>query len=212
MGQKVHPYGYRLAYNKNWYSRWFAKKEYGVYLLQDLKIKEEIKREYYHAGISSIEIERVANKMRIFIKAVRPVLIIGPKGAYVNEMKKKFEQYSGKEVFINVVEVNKPELDAQIVAENVALQLEKRVAFRRAMRRAVEGALRLGAKGIKIRCKGRLNGVEIARAEWYLFGRLPLHTLKADIDYGFAEARTTYGVIGVKVWINKGEKTSYEIM
>lgn len=211
MGQKVHPYGYRLAFNKTWYSRWYAKREYSEYLLQDLQIRDEIKRRYFHAGISSIEIERVANKIRIFIKAVRPVLVIGQKGSLVNEMKKRFEQLTGKEVFINVGEVNKPELDAQIVAENVALQLEKRVAFRRAMRRTVESALRMGAKGIKIRCKGRLNGVEIARAEWYLFGRLPLHTLKADIDYGFAEARTTYGVIGVKVWINKGEKLAYEI-
>lgn len=211
MGQKVHPYGYRLAFNKTWYSRWYAKREYGEYLLQDLQIRGEIKRRYYHAGISSIEIERVANKIRIFIKAVRPVLVIGQKGSLVNEMKKRFEELTDKEVFINVGEVNKPELDAQIVAENVALQLEKRVAFRRAMRRAVESALRMGAMGIKIRCKGRLNGVEIARAEWYLFGRLPLHTLKADIDYGFAEAKTTYGVIGVKVWINKGEKIAYEI-
>lgn len=211
MGQKVHPYGYRLAFNKTWYSRWYAKREYSEYLLQDLQIRDEIKRRYSHAGISSIEIERVANKIRIFIKAVRPVLVIGQKGSLVNEMKKRFEELTGKEVFINVGEVNKPELDAQIVAENVALQLEKRVAFRRAMRRTVESALRMGAKGIKIRCKGRLNGVEIARAEWYLFGRLPLHTLKADIDYGFAEARTTYGVIGVKVWINKGEKLAYEI-
>ncbi|OGF61672.1 MAG: 30S ribosomal protein S3 [Candidatus Fischerbacteria bacterium RBG_13_37_8] len=211
MGQKVHPYGYRLGFNRTWYSRWFAKKEYGAYLLQDFAIRKAIKKEFYHSGISSIEIERLANKIRIFIKAVRPVLVIGPKGAYVSDMKKKFEKQTQKEVFINVIELPKPELDAQIVAENVALQLEKRVAFRRAMRRAVESALRLGAEGIKIRCKGRLNGVEIARAEWYLFGRLPLHTLKADIDYGFAEARTTYGVIGVKVWINKGSRLSYDI-
>ncbi len=211
MGQKVHPYGYRLAFNKTWYSRWYAKREYGEYLLQDLQIRDEIKREYRHAGISSVDIERVGNKIRIYIKAVRAVLVIGSKGSHVGEMRKKFEKLTGKEVYIAVSEVNKPELDAQIVAENVALQLEKRVAFRRAMRRAVEGALRLGAKGIKIRCRGRLNGVEIARAEWYLFGRLPLHTLRADIDYGFAEAHTTYGVIGVKVWINKGEKLNYDI-
>lgn len=211
MGQKVHPFGYRIAFNKTWYSRWYAKKEYSDYLLQDLIVRKEIKKDYYHAGISSIEIERLANKIRIFIRAVRPVLVIGPKGAYVSEMKKKFERITKKEIFINVIEVPKPELDAQIVAENVALQLEKRVAFRRAMRRAVESALRLGATGIKIRCKGRLNGVEIALAEWYLFGRLPLHTLKSDIDYGFAEAHTTFGTIGVKAWINKGEKLTYEI-
>lgn len=211
MGQKVHPFGFRLGFNKTWFSRWFAKKEYSENLFQDLVIRKEIKKDYYHAGISSVEIERLANKIRIFIRAVRPVLVIGPKGAYVSEMKKKFENLTKREIFINVIEVPKPELDSQIVAENVALQLEKRVAFRRAMRRAVESALRLGAKGIKIRCKGRLNGVEIARAEWYLFGRLPLHTLRSDIDYGFAEARTTFGTIGVKVWINKGEKTNYEI-
>jgi len=211
LGQKVHPFGFRLGFNKTWFSRWFAKKEYSENLFQDLVIRKEIKKDYYHAGISSVEIERLANKIRIFIRAVRPVLVIGPKGAYVSEMKKKFENLTKREIFINVIEVPKPELDSQIVAENVALQLEKRVAFRRAMRRAVESALRLGAKGIKIRCKGRLNGVEIARAEWYLFGRLPLHTLRSDIDYGFAEARTTFGTIGVKVWINKGEKTNYEI-
>lgn len=211
MGQKVHPNGFRLAFNRTWQSRWFGEKNYKKNLLEDLLIRNQIKKEFYHAGISSVEIERLASKIRIYVKAVRPVLVIGPGGTYVKEMKRKFEELTKKEVFIQVNEVAKPELDAQIIAENVALQLEKRVAFRRAMRRAVESALRLGAQGIKIRCKGRLNGVEIARAEWYLYGRLPLHTLRADIDYGLAEAYTTYGVIGVKVWVNRGEKTEYLI-
>lgn len=212
MGQKVHPNGFRLAFNRTWQSRWYAKKDYDKNLLEDLLIRKEIKKEFYHAGISSVEIERLASKIRVYIKAVRPVLVIGPGGSHVREMKRKFEEITRKEVYIQVNEVTKPEIDAQIIAENIALQLEKRVAFRRAMRRAVESALRLGAQGIKIRCKGRLNGVEIARAEWYLYGRLPLHTLKADIDYGLAEAYTTYGVIGIKVWVNKGEKTEYPII
>jgi len=211
LGQKVHPNGFRLAFNRTWQSRWYAKKGYEKNLLEDLLIRREIKKEFYHAGISSVEIERLASKIRVYIKAVRPVLVIGPGGTHVREMKRRFEEITKKEVYIQVNEVTKPEIDAQIIAENIALQLEKRVAFRRAMRRAVESALRLGAQGIKIRCKGRLNGVEIARAEWYLYGRLPLHTLKADIDYGFAEAYTTYGVIGIKVWVNKGEKTEYPI-
>ncbi len=212
MGQKVHPNGFRLAFNRTWQSRWYAKKDYDKNLLEDLLIRREIKKEFYHAGISSVEIERLASKIRVYIKAVRPVLVIGPGGSHVREMKRKFEEITRKEVYIQVNEVTKPEIDAQIIAENIALQLEKRVAFRRAMRRAVESALRLGAQGIKIRCKGRLNGVEIARAEWYLYGRLPLHTLRADIDYGLAEAYTTYGVIGIKVWVNKGEKTEYPII
>jgi len=211
LGQKVHPNGFRLAFNRTWQSRWYAKKGYEKNLLEDLLIRREIKKEFYHAGISSVEIERLASKIRVYIKAVRPVLVIGPGGTHVREMKRRFEEITKKEVYIQVNEVTKPEIDAQIIAENIALQLEKRVAFRRAMRRAVESALRLGAQGIKIRCKGRLNGVEIARAELYLYGRLPLHTLKADIDYGLAEAYTTYGVIGIKVWVNKGEKTEYPI-
>ncbi len=206
MGQKVHPYGFRLNFNRTWHSRWYADQNYGDMLLEDLKLRNELKQRFFHAGVSNISIERAANKMRIRILASKPGIIIGRKGSEVDKLKKELERKSGKEVYIDIQEINKPELDAQLVAESVAIQLERRIAFRRAMRKAVDSALRFGAGGIKIRCAGRLNGAEIARAEWYLFGSLPLHTLKADIDYGFAEAMTTYGVIGVKVWINKGIK------
>jgi small subunit ribosomal protein S3 len=175
-------------------------------LLEDLKLRTQLKQRFFHAGVSKIEIERAANKMRIRIKASKPGIIIGRKGSEVDKLKKELERNTGKEVYIDIQEINKPELDAQLVAESVAIQLERRIAFRRAMRKAVDSALRFGSEGIKVRCAGRLNGAEIARSEWYLFGKLPLHTLKADIEYGFAEAMTTYGVIGVKVWINKGEK------
>jgi small subunit ribosomal protein S3 len=205
LGQKVHPYGFRLGYNRTWKSRWFAKKDYGKLLHEDLLIKKDLKRRFAHAGVSEIEIERAANKLTVILRTSRPGIIIGRKGSEIDKLKADLQAATGKEVFINIQEVNKPELDAQLVGESIAQQLVKRVAFRRAMRRAVDTALRFGAKGIKVRCSGRLNGAEIARSEWYLHGRLPLHTLRADIDYGFAQAFTTYGAIGVKVWIYKGD-------
>lgn len=205
MGQKVHPYGFRLGVNRTWKSRWFARKDYGDLLHEDLRIKRLLKRRFYHAGISGIEIERAANKLTVVVFTSRPGIIIGRKGSEIERLKSDLQHETGREVFINIQEVHKPELDAQLVAENIAQQLIKRVAFRRAMRRAVDTALRFGAKGIRVRCGGRLNGAEIARSEWYLYGRLPLHTLRADIDYGFTEAYTTYGVIGVKVWVYKGD-------
>lgn len=205
MGQKVHPFGFRLGFNRTWHSRWFAMRDYGTMLKEDLTLRNQLKQRFFHAGVANIEIERAANKMRIRILASKPGIIIGRKGAEVDKLKRELEKQTGKEVYIDIQEIDKPELDAQLVAESVAIQLERRIAFRRAMRKAVDSALRFGSVGIKIRCSGRLNGAEIARDEWYLFGKLPLHTLKADIDYGFTEAMTTYGVIGVKVWINKGE-------
>jgi small subunit ribosomal protein S3 len=205
LGQKVHPYGFRLGVNRTWKSRWFARKDYGDLLHEDLRIKRLLKRRFFHAGISGIEIERAANKLTVVVFTSRPGIIIGRKGSEIERLKSDLQSETGREVFINIQEVHKPELDAQLVAENIAQQLVKRVAFRRAMRRAVDTALRFGAKGIRVRCGGRLNGAEIARSEWYLYGRLPLHTLRADIDYGFTEAYTTYGVIGVKVWVYKGD-------
>ena len=205
MGQKVHPYGFRLGFNKTWRSRWYAEKDYGKLLHEDLKLKRELKQRFSHAGVSRVEIERAANKLKINIHTSRPGIIIGRKGTEVDKLKAEVQTKTQREVYINIIEVAKPELDAQLVAESIALQLEKRIAFRRAMRKAVDSTLRSGARGIKVRCAGRLNGAEIARSEWYLEGRLPLHTLRSDVDYGFAEARTTYGVIGVKVWIYKGE-------
>lgn len=205
MGQKVHPYGFRLGVNRTWKSRWFATKDYGDLLQEDLKVKKFLKRRFYHAGISSMEIERASNKLTLIVHTSRPGIIIGRKGSEIEKLKVDLQRMTGREVFINIQEVRKPELDAQLIAESIAQQLERRVAFRRAMRRAVDTALRFGAEGIRVRCGGRLNGAEIARAEWYLHGRLPLHTLRADIEYGFAEAYTTYGVIGVKCWVYKGQ-------
>jgi len=206
MGQKVHPYGFRLGYTKPWKSRWFAERDYDKQLLEDVKLKAELKEKLKSAGVSSIEIERPGNKLRIMIKTARPGIIIGRKGAEIDKLKAEVQKrMAGREVFIEILVVHKPELDAQLVAESIALQLEKRVAFRRAMRKAVDSALRFGCKGIKVRVAGRLNGAEIARKEWYLQGRLPLQTLRADIDFGFAQAYTTYGVIGVKCWIYQGE-------
>jgi len=206
MGQKVHPYGLRLGYTKTWKSRWFAKKDYSNLLHEDLKIKKKLRDELKSAGVASIEVERPGNKLRITIHTARPGIIIGRKGAEIDRLRQQIQKQTGREVLpINIQEVRRPELNAQLVAESIAMQLEKRVAFRRAMRKAVDSALRFGCKGIKVRCGGRLNGAEIARTEWYLQGRLPLHTLRADIDYGVAEARTTYGVIGVKCWIYNGE-------
>jgi small subunit ribosomal protein S3 len=205
MGQKVHPYGFRLGYNKPWKSRWFAKRDYSGWLHEDLKLKRELKNRLRSAGISSIEIDRMANKLRIGIRTARPGIIIGRKGSEIDKLKADLQKTTGREIYLDIQEVYKPELDAQLIAEAIALQLEKRIAFRRAVRKAVDSALRFGCKGIKVRVSGRLNGAEIARSEWYLQGRLPLQTLRADIDYGLAEAHTTYGVIGVKTWVYKGE-------
>ncbi len=205
MGQKVHPYGFRIGFNKTWRSRWYAEKKYAELLHEDLSLRNELKKRLGHAGVSAIEIERAANKLKVNILTSRPGIIIGRKGAEVDRLKDEIRKRTQRDVFINILEIDKPEIDAQLVAEAVGMQLEKRVAFRRAMRKAVESAQRFGAKGIKVRVGGRLAGAEIARAEWYLEGRLPLHTLRAEVDYGFAEARTTYGVIGIKVWIYRGE-------
>lgn len=205
MGQKVHPTGFRLGYIKTWRSRWYAEKDYASLLHEDLALKKDLKKRFGHAGVSRVEIERAANKLKITIHTSRPGIIIGRKGQEVDKLKQEVQKRTGKEVFINIQEILKPELDAQLVCESVALQLEKRIAFRRAMRKAVDAALRFGARGIKIRVSGRLNGAEIARSEWYLNGQLPLHTLRADIDYGFHEAHTTFGLIGVKTWIYRGE-------
>jgi small subunit ribosomal protein S3 len=206
MGQKVHPIGFRLGFNRTWRSRWYAEKEYANLLHEDILLKKDLKKRFAHAGVSRVEVERAANKLKISIFTSRPGIIIGRKGQEVDKLKQEIQKKTGKEVFINIQEILKPELDAQLVAESVALQLEKRIAFRRAMRKAVDAALRFGAKGIKVRVSGRLNGAEIARSEWYLHGQLPLHTLRADIDYGLHEARTNFGAIGVKCWIFKGEQ------
>jgi len=205
MGQKVHPTGFRLGYSKTWRSRWYADKDYADLLHEDLKLKRDLKKRFGHAGVSRVDVERAANKLKITISTSRPGIIIGRKGQEVDKLKQEIQKNTGKEVFINIQEILKPELDAQLVSESVALQLGKRIAFRRAMRKAVDAALRFGARGIKIKVSGRLNGNEIARSEWYLHGQLPLHTLRADVEYGFAEADTTFGQIGVKTWIYKGE-------
>jgi small subunit ribosomal protein S3 len=205
MGQKVHPYGFRLGFNKPWRSRWFSKQGYAGLLQEDLELKASLREQLKSASVSSIEVDRPGNKLRVTIRTSRPGIIIGRKGTEIEKLKTALAKKTKREVFIDIQEVHKPELDAQLVSESIALQLEKRVAFRRAMRKAVDSALRFGCKGIKVRVSGRLNGAEIARSEWYLQGQLPLHTLRADIDYGFTEANTTYGVIGVKAWLYKGE-------
>ena len=204
MGQKVHPYGFRLGYNKDWHSHWYSKKQYGDYLLEDLKLKRELKGRFAGAGVSHIDVERAANRVKIIIYTSRPGIIIGRKGSEIDKLKADIQSRTGREVLVSIQEIHRPELNAQLQAEKIAAQLEKRIAFRRAMRKAVEESQRFGAEGIKVMVAGRLNGAEIARTEWYLEGRLPLHTLRADIDYGLAEAHTTFGVIGVKVWINRG--------
>jgi len=205
VGQKVHPYGFRLGVTKTWRSRWFAKADYAKLLREDLDLKDSLRERLKAAGVSSVEVDRPGNKLRVTIRTSRPGIIIGRKGAEIEKLKTDLAKKTKREVFIDIQEVHKPELDAQLVAESIALQLEKRVAFRRAMRKAVDSALRFGCKGIKVRVSGRLNGAEIARSEWYLQGQLPLHTLRADLDYGFAQAYTTYGVIGIKCWTYKGE-------
>ena len=211
MGQKVHPYGFRIGVNKTWRSRWYSEKKYAELLHEDLKLRADLKKRLGHAGVSAIEIERAANKLRVNILTSRPGIIIGRKGVEVDRLKEEIRKRTSREVFINILEIDKPEVDPQLVSEQIAMQLERRVAFRRAMRKAVESAQRFGAKGIKVRVAGRLGGAEIARSEWYLEGQLPLHTLRADVGYGFAEASTTYGVIGVKVWIYRGESRSIQI-
>jgi len=205
LGQKVNPIGFRLGVTKTWDSKWYAEADYAKLLHEDLAIRKFLKKRLYSSGVSKIEIERAANKCKISIFTARPGLIIGKKGSEVETIKKELALLTTKEVFITINEVRKPELDAQLVAENVALQLERRIAFRRAMKKSVTSTLKFGAKGIRITCSGRLGGAEMSRTEWYREGRVPLHTLRADIDYGFAEAKTTYGLIGVKVLIFKGE-------
>jgi small subunit ribosomal protein S3 len=205
LGQKVNPLGFRLGVIKSWDSRWFAGKDYAAFIEDDYNLREFLKKKLYHAGISKIEIERWAKRVRLRIYAARPGIVIGKKGAEIEQLKKELEKMVPQEVVIDIQEVRKPEVDAQLVAENVALQIVRRVAFRRAMKRGVSSAMRFGAQGIKICCSGRLGGAEMARTEWYKEGRIPLHTLRADIDYGFTAARTTYGIIGVKVWIFHGE-------
>lgn len=207
MGQKVHPIGFRLGINRTWISRWYAEKGFGKLLQEDLAIRKYLKKKLQQAGISKIEIERATKKTRINIFTSRPGIVIGRKGAEIDKLKKELQRITDKEIFINIIEVKRPEIDAQLVAENVALQLIRRVAFRRAIKRSVSTALKMGALGIKISCAGRLGGAEIARREWYREGKVPLHTLRAYIDYGFAEALTTYGLIGVKVWINKEQSS-----
>jgi small subunit ribosomal protein S3 len=205
LGQKVNPIGLRLGIVKTWESRWYAGKNYAGYILEDFNIRKFLKSRLYHAGISRIEIERSAKRVRLRIFTARPGIVIGKKGAEIELLKKDLEKMISQEVLIDIQEVRKPEIDAQLVAENVALQIERRVAFRRAMKRGVSSAMRFGAQGVKIICAGRLGGAEMARIEWYREGRVPLHTLRADIDYGITEAKTTYGIIGVKVFIFKGE-------
>ncbi len=205
MGQKVNPIGLRLGIVKTWESRWYAGKNYADYILEDYNIRKFIKKRLYHAGISKIEIERSSKRVRLRIFTSRPGIVIGKKGAEIALFKKDLEKIVAHEVIIDIQEVRKPEIDAQLVAESIALQIIRRVAFRRAMKRGISSAMRFGAKGIKVICSGRLGGAEMARTEQYREGRVPLHTLRADIDYGFIDARTTYGIIGVKVFIFKGE-------
>ncbi|MBN1959520.1 MAG: 30S ribosomal protein S3 [Deltaproteobacteria bacterium] len=205
MGQKTHPVGFRLGVIRGWDSKWYEERLYSAWLHEDIKIRDYVKRKLSGAGISKVEIERAAAKVKVSIFTPRPGIVIGKKGVGIEQLKKEIQILTGSEVFVNIHEVRKAEIDAQLVAENVAMQLERRVAFRRAMKKAVQTALKFGAKGIRIACKGRLGGAEMARYEWYRDGRVPLHTLRADIDYGLAEARTTYGVIGVKCWIFRGE-------
>ena len=205
MGQKVHPYGFRLGYNKDWHSHWFAKRQFGEFLLEDLKLKRDLKQRFAGAGVSHVDIERAANRLKIIIYTSRPGIIIGRKGSEIEKLREDLSRKTGREVLISIQEIRHPELNAQLQAEKIAQQLEKRIAFRRAMKKTMEESQRFGAQGIKVMIAGRLNGAEIARTEWSLQGRLPLHTLRADIDYGFAEAVTTFGIIGVKVWIYRGE-------
>ena len=206
MGQKIHPTGFRLAVNRNWASRWYANnRNFPAMLLEDIKVREYLKEKLSHAAVSRVIIERPAKNARITVFSARPGVVIGKKGEDIESLKGQLQKMLGVPVHVNIEEVRKPELDAQLIADSIAQQLQKRIMFRRAMKRAITNAMRLGAQGIKIMSAGRLNGIEIARTEWYREGRVPLHTLRADIDYGFSEAKTTYGVIGIKVWVFKGE-------
>ncbi|MDI6801767.1 MAG: 30S ribosomal protein S3 [Thermodesulfovibrionales bacterium] len=205
MGQKTNPIGNRVGIIRTWESRWFLKKGYANQLIEDLNVRKTIKEKLFHAGVSKIEMERPGQKLKVIIHTARPGIIIGKKGAEVEKLKKEIEDVTGKQVSIDIKEVRKPEVNAQLVAENIAMQIEKRVAFRRALKRAVTSARRFGALGIKVQCSGRLAGAEIARTEWYREGRVPLSTFRADVDYGFTEAKTTYGLIGIKVWIYHGD-------
>ena len=205
MGQKVHPYGFRVGYNKDWHSHWYAKREFAEYLAEDINLKRDLKRRFAGAGVSHVDVERAANRLKIIIYTARPGIIIGRKGSEIEKLKEDLSKKTGREVIVSIQEIRQPELNAQLQAEKIAQQLEKRIAFRRAMKKTIEESIRFGAEGIKVMIAGRLNGAEIARTEWTLQGRLPLHTLRADVDYGFAEALTTFGIIGVKCWIYRGE-------
>ena len=205
MGQKVHPTGLRIGIVEDWRSQWYAEKEYATWLAEDLKLRKYVKKKLYQTGISKVEIERAASSVKVRVHTAKPGIIIGKKGAGVESLREELQKLTDSNVLLNIVEVRKAELDAQLVAENVAQQFERRVSFRRAMKKAISTTMRFNAKGIRIECSGRLGGAEMGRREWYLEGRVPLHTLRAEIDYGFAEAKTTYGIIGVKVWIFKGE-------
>jgi len=205
LGHKVHPYGFRLGYNKNWKSRWFSDKKYAEYVFEDSKLRKYVKEKLFHAGISKIEIERAADKIRLILFTARPGIVIGRKGVEIEKLRTELKDKFGREFVIEVNEIRRPETDAQLVAESIAQQLERRVAFRRAIKKTLSMAQKFGAQGIKVQCGGRLGGAEIARTEWAREGRVPLHTLRADIDYGVALAKTTYGVIGIKVWVFKGE-------
>ncbi|MGA9522395.1 MAG: 30S ribosomal protein S3 [Myxococcaceae bacterium] len=205
MGQKVHPIGFRLGVIKTWDSKWFEHKNYAKWLHEDIRIREFVKKSLEHAGVSKVEIERAANKVKVNVHTARPGIVIGKRGAGIETIKKDLQKFTQNEVFLNIVEVRKAETDAQLVAENIATQLVRRIAFRRAMKKSIQTAMKFGAKGIRVACSGRLGGSEMARYEWYREGRVPLHTLRADIDYGYAIAKTTYGTIGCKVWVCKGE-------
>ena len=212
MGQKVNPIGLRLGINRTWDSRWFAEKDYGKLLHKDLELRKYLRKRLSQAGISKIVVERMANKARVTINTARPGIVIGKKGADIEKLRSDITKFLGPDVSLNILEIRKPELDAQLAAEGVAQQLEKRVSFRRAMKRVIQNAMKMGAKGIRVNVSGRLGGAEIARMEWYTEGTVPLHTLRADIDYGSAEAKTTYGIIGIKVWIYKGDIMDHDPM
>lgn len=205
MGQKVNPIGLRLGIVKEWESRWYSKKQYADFLHEDLKIRDNIKKKFYHAGVARVDIDRASDRAKITIHAARPGIIIGRKGSEIETLRKQLEAKTGKRIFININEIRKPDAVAQLVAENIAAQLLRRIGFRRAMKKAIQASMKAGVKGVRINCKGRLGGAEMARAQWFREGRVPLHTLRADIDYGLAVAHTKYGAIGVKVWIFKGE-------
>ena len=210
MGHKTHPKGFRVGIIENWDSRWFATKDYSDLLHEDIRVRRFLKKRLYHAGIAKVEIERAAGKAKVNIHTARPGIVIGKKGAEIDKLKVELNKLMNREAYINIIEVRRPDIDAQLVAENVALQLERRVAFRRAMKEAVARAMRMGAQGVRVQSSGRLGGAEIARREWYREGRVPLHTLRADISYGFAEAKTTYGVIGIKAWVMRGDVLTRE--